>query len=136
VKSVLVDTGPLVAILDRSDNRHAACVSVLRQARAPLVTVWPVLTEASHLLSFSAKAQASLLELVINGTVRVEPLGDLDVSRMRELMSKYADLPMDLADAALVCVAERLRLRTVLTTDRRDFSLYRTKTKAKLTLLP
>ncbi len=136
MQRVLVDTGPLVAVLDPSDQHHASCVAALRRVQAPLITVWPVVTEASHLLSFSHEAQDALLELIAQESIAVEPLLHEDVPRLRELQSKYFDLPMDLADAALVCVAERLKLRTIFTTDRRDFAVYRGKKNLKFKLIP
>ena len=136
MERVIVDTGPLVAVLDPSDQHHASCVAALRRVQAPLITVWPVVTEASHLLSFSHDAQDALLELIADETIAVEPLTRDDVPRLRELQSKYVDLPMDLADAALVCVAERLKLRTIFTTDRRDFAVYRRKKNLKFRLIP
>ena len=136
MQKVLVDTGPLVAVLDPSDQHHASCVAALRQIKVPLITVWPVVTEASHLLSFSHAAQDALLELIADGTIAIEPLTADDIPRLRELSSKYGDLPMDLADAAVVRVAERLKLRTIFTTDQRDFSVYRGKKNLKFRLLP
>jgi len=136
VEKVLVDTGPLVAVLDRSDRHHAACVATLRDIRAPLISVWPVLTEASHLLAPFPQAQDELLGLVLDGALRIESVLETDIGRMRQFMLKYRDLPMDLADAALLSVAERLEVRSVFTTDRRDFSLYRTKSRTRLRLLP
>jgi hypothetical protein len=124
VADVLVDAGPLVAILDRSDRHHAACVDRLRSLRPPLLTVWPVLTEAVYLLGFSLVAQQAVLQMVDAGTVKLLALDESDVSRIRELMVKYRDLPMDMADAALVRVAERERLTRIFTLDR-GFAIYR-----------
>lgn len=78
-----------------------------------------------YLLGFSWKAQDALWELLDTGALRLMLLDASDAPRMRELMSKYRDLPMDLADAALVRVAERERIRRVFTLDRRDFQVYR-----------
>src|SRR5438067_43448 len=91
----------------------------------PLVTVWPAFTEAMYLLNFSWRAQDALWELVMEETIRLLPVEADDHRRMRDLMKKYRMLPMDLADAALVAVAERERIRRIFTIDRRDFSIYR-----------
>lgn len=124
--AVLVDAGPLVAILDRSDRHHAACRKALEGIRGPLVTVWPAVTEAVYLLgSVSALAQRHLLEMLETGVLGLVGLDQEDVPRIKELMEKYSDLPMDLADAALVCAAEKERLGTILTVDGRDFRVYR-----------
>ena len=81
----------------------------------PLGTVWPAIAEAMHLLSFSWRAQDALWEMIQSGAVQILLLGIDDIPRMRELMHKYRDLPMDLADAGLVRVAERERLRRIFT---------------------
>ena len=134
--AVLVDAGPLVALLDRSDNEHGTVASALDELREPLVTVWPVIVEAMYLLGFSWKAQKALWEILETEAVRLLPLDESDFARMKQLMEKYQDLPMDLADAALVHVAEREDLRRVLTLDQRDFGVYRRARKGSFTLLP
>jgi len=122
---VLVDAGPLVAILDRGDRDHEWCVAALKTVRDPLVTVWPALTEAMYLLGGSWEAQKALWSRLETDALALAPLDETDAPRMRELMEKYRDLPMDLADAALVRVAERDSLTEIFTLDRKHFSLYR-----------
>jgi uncharacterized protein len=133
---ILVDAGPLVAIFDRSDRHHAACVSALRALRGSLFSVWPVVTEAMYLLGFSVKAQSALLEMIEIGTLKILALEAPDVSRIRELMVQYKDHPMDFADAALVRVAEREKLRRVFTIDRRDFAVYRPARLGRFAIIP
>jgi uncharacterized protein len=133
---ILVDAGPLVALIHEDDNEHRACKDAFAGFNEPLGTVWPVLTEAIYLLSFSWEAQTALMEMIETGAVEVLPLGVDDIPRMRELMRKYRDLPMDLADAALVRVAERDRLRRVFTIDRRDFQIYRPSRIGRFVVLP
>ena len=133
---ILVDAGPLVALADRSDAHHAPCVKALKSMREPLATVWPALTEAVYLLQRWPKAQSELLALVETGALRILSLGREDAPRMRALMEKYGDLPMDLADAALVRVAERERVRTVFTIARHDFSVYRPIGVGKFRIVP
>jgi predicted nucleic acid-binding protein len=134
--AVLVDTGPLVALLDRSDPWHSVCRETLSSLEEPLATVWPVVTEAMYLLRSYWQAQSGLWEMIESGAVEILPLGAGDIPRMRELMRKYRDLPMDLADAALVCVAERERLRRIFTIDRRDFQIYRPLRIGRFVVLP
>ena len=134
--TVLVDAGPLVALLHRDDTHHRRCVDALRAIRDPLATVWPALTEAMYLLSFSWLAQKALWEWIETDTVKLLPLERDDTPRMKELMRKYRDLPMDLADAALVRVAERERIHSVFTLDRRDFTVYRAARIGRLSLVP
>jgi predicted nucleic acid-binding protein len=133
---ILVDAGPLVALADRNDAHHAACLAALQRMSEPLGTVWPALTEAVYLVQRWPKAQSELLGLVERGALRILPVGREDMPRVRALMEKYHDLPMDLADAALVRVAERERLRTVFTVDRRDFSVYRPLGLGKFRIVP
>jgi uncharacterized protein len=90
-----------------------------------LVTSLAVLTEASHLLAFSVDAQRSLLEFVAAGAIELADLGPAQLIRSAELMVKHKELPMDLADATVVVLAEQLRTNMVFTLDRRDFSIYR-----------
>ncbi len=136
MRAVLVDAGPLVALLDRGDKYHEVVTETLRRVADPLVTVWPVVSEAMYLLSFSSRAQKALWEILETEVVQLLPLDGADFSKMKGLMEKYQDLPMDLADAALVWVAEREGLRRVLTLDQRDFSVYRLPRKGAFTLLP
>jgi predicted nucleic acid-binding protein len=133
---ILVDAGPLVALIDADDRHHRECVKTLAGIREPLGTVWPAITEAMYLLADVPKGQAGVWEMLERGAVQLLALGDDDVPRMRQLMEKYADLPMDLADAALVCVADRDRVRTVFTLDRRDFGVYRLPGAKRLGILP
>lgn len=133
---ILIDAGPLVALLHRGDRNHARCVAVLRSLREPVSTTWPVLSEAMHLLRFSWEAQDALWDLIVTHALRLIPIDTTDVPRMRQLMHKYKDLPMDLADAALVRVAEREVIRRVFTIDRRDFTLYRPAKIGRFQIIP
>jgi predicted nucleic acid-binding protein len=135
VRNVLVDAGALIALLDRSDSHHRECVEALKQIREPLATVWPAITEAMHLLSDVARAPDTLCDMVSDGAVHMLHLDPADLPRLKQLMEKYRDQPMDFADAALVCVAERERLHTILTFDR-HFAIYRLPGRARFKVLP
>ena len=132
---ILIDAGPMVALINGDDSHHHACRSTLKAIREPLGTVWPAVTEAMYLLNFSLTAQEALWDLVV-GELRILQLGAEDFPRMRELMKKYRDLPMDLADAALVRVAEREKVKVIFTIDRKDFGVYRPHRLGRFTLLP
>jgi predicted nucleic acid-binding protein len=136
VRGVLVDAGPIVALIDRGDPFHDRCVAALKSVRQPLLTVWPAVTAAIYLLRFSWQAQAAALEMVESGAIGLLPLDEDDVPRITALMAKYRDLPMDLADAALVRVAERERIRHVFTLDQSDFRVYRPAGLGRLSLIP
>ena len=133
---ILVDAGPLVALADRTDAHHKSCLRALEALRDPLGTVWPALTEAVYLVQRWPRAQTELLNLVESGALRILPFGRDDMPRVKALMTKYRDLPMDLADAALVRVAERDGIRTIFTIDRRDFSLYRPLGLGRFKIIP
>jgi len=136
VRAVLVDAGPIVAILDRADPDHAACVAALAKLRDPLITVWPAFTEAMYLLRQSWPAQKALWSRLETEALGLAPLDETDAPRMRELMEKYRDTPMDLADAALVRVAERDSLIHIFTLDRRHFEIYRPGRRRRFSIVP
>lgn len=133
---ILVDAGPLVALVDADDQHHLACARALPSLDESLATVWPAITEAMYLLRDQPRGQDAVWEMVERGAVRILPLGPSDVPRIRALMQKYADRPMDIADAALVAVAEREDVRVVFTVDRADFSVYRLHGRSRFTVLP
>lgn len=133
---ILVDAGPLVALLSADDQHRRRCLEVMDTLRATLATVWPAVTEAMYLLRARPLAQDGLLRQLEGGSLRLLALDEQDTPRMRELMAKYRDLPMDLADAALVRVAERERISTIFTIDRRDFALYRPKGFRRFRIVP
>ena len=133
---ILVDAGPLVAQIHADDRHHERCTKVLRALREPLATVWPAYTEAMYLLGFSWRAQDALWELVERDVIGLIELETRDHRRVRELMKKYRDLPMDLADAALVAVAEREHIARVFTLDRRDFEVYRPTRVGRFQIIP
>ncbi len=121
---ILTDAGPLVALVDRGEPDHKRCVDALARLRGPLLTTWPTFTEAMYLLGEAAgwKAQEVLWRLQQRRDLVVEMPARLD--RVAQLMGRYQDLPMDLADATLVVLAEERGLGTVFSLDR-DFQVYR-----------
>lgn len=133
---ILIDAGPLVALISAADRHHRECREVLERLTEPLGTVWPAVTEAMYLLRGSSPAQKALFEMLERQAIDLLPLTIDDLPRMRELMQKYRDLPMDLADAALVRVAERERIRQIFTLDRRDFTVYRPTGIGRFRILP
>ena len=133
---ILTDAGPLVALVHAGDRNHKRCVAATRALEGPMATVWPALTEAMYLLRFSWPAQRALWSMLEAGALRLLPLDEADTSRIAELMGKYRDLPMDLADASLVRVTEREKLSRVFTLDRREFSLYRPLRIGRFAIVP
>ena len=103
---------------------HDVCRKALEALAGDLVTTWPVLSEAFYFLDRPLH-RALLWDTVMNGGVQLADISPREFSRIRTLMDQYADLPMDFADASLVALAERLKVRRVFTLDRRDFHVYR-----------
>jgi predicted nucleic acid-binding protein len=134
VAAVLVDAGALIALLDRADRNHAACREALASIDASLLTVVPVVTEAMHLLAGTPPAQEAILDMIDDAVLTISDLDKDDWRRIKTLMRKYRDLPMDLADAALVRVAEREKISRILTFDG-HFSVYALPGRARFELL-
>jgi len=133
---ILLDTGPIVAFFDASDHYHHTCIELLKTVNEPILTTWPVLTEAFYLLGFSWKAQDNLWEFMIRGGVDILSLNDTQQARCRQLMEKYSDLPMDLADGTLVTLAESQRIKKIFTLDHKDFKIYKPARTKNFTLIP
>jgi predicted nucleic acid-binding protein len=124
---ILVDTGPLVALFDPSDSQYERCVGTLKRFREPIRTTVPVLTEAFHILGPDTRGAAGLRDFIVRGGLSMWFFDQASLVRAFELMERYADHPMDLADASLLAAAESLQTRKVFTVDRRDFETYRVR---------
>ena len=122
---ILVDTGPLVAILARDDQFHDACVQALNTIPPPLYTCWPVLTEAAWLLRSHPDSIQRLLSSLTSDFLRLLPLDETDAPAVADIMLRYHKLRPQLADATLIHLAERDGIGTIFTVDYRDFSVYR-----------
>ena len=120
----ILDTGPWVALIDRSEKRHADAVKWLREFSGILYSTEAVLTEVLYLLNFSIVAQCAALDFVIQSIVEIVPSDNESIKKTKGLMKKYADLPMDYADATLVGIAIDTGVRNIVTFDRRDFGIY------------
>ncbi len=133
---VLLDTGPLVAILSERDEHHDACVEQLRQLTPPLLTCWPVITEAAWLLRLDVTAVQRMLAGFDVGLLELLPLGEEAAPWVSDFMTRYSNLGVQLADACLVYLAEREGIQTVFTLDRRDFTVYRFGKNKSFNLIP
>ena len=133
---LLLDTGALVSLLDRSQSGHAACAAFLDGWMGPLITSEAVLTEATHLLGRFRGGADACLAFALHGGATVVPSTASSLGRCRALMRRHGDLPMDFADATLVVLAEELRTDLVLTTDRRHFGAYRIAGERRFRMLP
>ncbi len=135
-KALLLDTGAWVALVDRSERYHEACVAVLEDWVGPIVTTEAVLTETLYLVGPSWEAQRVCLEFVLRGAVLLVPSSRESLRRVATLMEKYQDVPMDFADATLVALGEELGTNRVFTLDRRGFSVYRLHGRRAFQILP
>lgn len=125
MRSILLDTGAFIALLDKSEKNHERCVMFFREFKGKLLTTEPVLTEAIYLLGPSVKAQKTSIEFILRGGATLIPQSMESLSRAIALMERYKDIPMDFADATLVSLAEETGIDEVFTLDRRGFSAYR-----------
>jgi predicted nucleic acid-binding protein len=124
METLLVDTGPLVALVSRRDHHYADCVARLKAYRGRLLTTWAVLTEFSHLCA-SVEASLPIYRWIESGGLELLPLGRDELVAMIDWIERYADQPMDLADASLVIAALKTGCTRIWTLDRRDFETYR-----------
>ena len=127
--SVIVDTGFWYALLNDDDDYHTKAVNALQQLDSSLICTWPVITETSYFLQsrMGQKQACEFLESYNDGLYEIYNFTPNQMQRIVILMQKYADLPMDLADASLVILAEELGHGRILSTDQRDFRTYRWK---------
>jgi predicted nucleic acid-binding protein len=132
--AAIVDTGPLVAFLDRSERHHRWVAERIEELDGPLLLCEPVLTEAMHLLAHYPQAQDTLFGLLGNGALLLGFRVDEHVRELRTLQRKYRDIPMSLADACIVRMAELRSRHSVLTLDS-DFSVYRKNGREPLSLI-
>jgi uncharacterized protein len=131
-----MDTGPLVAILSPDERDHKICASVLRNLPSPLVTCWPVITEAMWLLRKSPRTICRLLSAIGSGILEIPVVTAAEASQIEAIMEQYESLRPQFADAMLVYLAHRENIETIFTLDRRDFSVYRTGRKRPFQLVP
>ena len=134
---ILTDAGPLIALIDRGEADHARCVAALDRITLPLVTTWPAFTEAMYLLGEAGgwAGQAALWSMVERNALQLVELSPRSVQRLPTLMAKYRDLPMDLADASLVALAEERGTHRIFTLDS-DFRVYRLPRGRAFTIIP
>jgi len=133
---ILTDAGPLVAIIDRGESDHERCTKALRNLAGVMLTSWPVFTEAMHVVGDGAgwAGQEGLWRLVRRGDLQFAEMDSAMIDRMERLMARYRDIPMDLADASLVALAEARGLTRVFTLDA-HFRVYRTAKRKAFSLV-
>lgn len=133
---IIVDTGPIVAILSASDSYHQVCLETLKIITPPMLTTWPVLTEVQYLLRKDYRALKGLFAGFNNGLFALEDISADALPWLQTFLLKYKDLNPQLADASLMYLAEKRKIETIFTLDRRDFSIYRFQNKKAPHILP
>jgi predicted nucleic acid-binding protein len=125
-----------LALLDRDDRWHDACVAAFERIRLPLATTAAVLSELFHLLGDSKRDQAAAWQLLESGAILVAGIDSADLPALRALMERYRDRPMDFADATLVQLGSKLNIADIMTIDHDDFETYRMPKKRKFRIQP
>jgi predicted nucleic acid-binding protein len=125
VRNTLIDAGPLIALFNNKDKYHKKILNFIKNYDGLLTTSWPVLTEVCHMLDFNVNAQIDFLKWVSLGSLKVENIEQLEIERIIQLSEKYSDVPMDLADASLVVLSEKLKIKEIITIDN-EYYIYRT----------
>ena len=133
---LILDTGALVSLLDRSQKHHEAFARFFGEWRRLVVSTEAVLTEATHLLGGLKGGREACVDFFLSGGAVLVPASRASLRRARDLVMQYSDLPMDYADATLVVLAEELGTNRIFTTDRRDFGVYRIRGRRRFEILP
>ncbi len=132
----LIDTGAILAILDKRDPWHRLCVEAFQHLRAPLLTSEAVLTELFHMVGDDRREMEGAWGFVRSGALKLAEIRDSELPEIHALMSRYWDRPMDFADATLVYLAKRESLSTILTVDHDAFETYRIEGRRRFRVLP
>ena len=127
----IIDSGPLIALFDRSDKYHNKVLDFIKSYKGKLITSWAVITEVSHMLDFNLQVQIDFLKWCEVGGIEVYDISQAEISNIRIMMEKYIDVPMDLADATLMYIANKENIKNIVSIDS-DFDIYRTLKKQSL----
>jgi len=123
VRSILIDAGPLIGLFDTSDKYHLKALQFIKDYDGILWTTWPVVTEVSHMLDFSANVQIAFLKWIQRGGIQIYNLEPIHLLRIIELSEKFSDVPMDLADASLIVLSEEKKINEIASVNS-DFYIY------------
>lgn len=136
--TIIADTGPLYALVDRSDSWHERVAAWWQMTPRHVLVPVTVLPEVSYLLlkRIGARAEHAFIRAVADGEFTTEPLEDDDIDRAASLMLQYEDLPLGFVDASVIAIAERVGVRGILTTDRRHFSVVKPAHAKRFVLAP
>jgi len=126
--TTLIDSGPLIALFDKNDKYHKQILTFMESYKGELVTTWAVMTEVSHMLDFNLKVQLAFLKWIERGAVSIYDMKQSDLGTIIPMMTKYTNVPMDLADSSLMFVAQKENISNIISIDS-DFDIYRTLKK-------
>ncbi|MDR1997765.1 MAG: PIN domain-containing protein [Candidatus Margulisbacteria bacterium] len=129
--SVLIDAGPLIALFDKDDKYHKRIKKFISGQKYQFISTVAVVTEVAHMLDFNVNVQLDFLEWIKNNGLNLCAIQQEDIPRIIELTKKYADRPMDFADATLVIAAEKIGVKTIISLDA-DFDIYRLPGKVRI----
>lgn len=135
MKPVLLDTGFIVALLDRSEGFHKACARTVREVEVPMITCEAVITESCYLLRNLSGAPEAVVENIAAGIFQVPFQLVRETAGVKQVLRKYRDRKIDLADACLICLADQFETADILTLDR-DFAIYRWGKNKPFRMLP
>lgn len=131
MQKILIDSGPLIALFDRSDSYHVKVLEFMKTFKGELITSWSVVTEVTHMLDFNLQVQIDFLKWCEIGGVTLFEISQDELCDIRVMIEKYSDVPMDLADATLMYIANKEKLKNIISIDS-DFDIYRTLKKQNL----
>jgi predicted nucleic acid-binding protein len=136
--ALILDSGPLLASIDRRDSNYVACRHLIESADEPIVVPAPVLIEVDYFIysRLHPGVRLALLDNIVSRTLRIEELTLDDYARIRELCERYSDADIGFVDAAVLAIVERLNEPKLATLDHRHFDILRPRHVESLTLLP
>ncbi|MBN2546357.1 MAG: PIN domain-containing protein [Spirochaetes bacterium] len=127
----LIDAGPVIALFDKSDNCHHNIINFFKKSNYKLYSTWPVITEVTYMLTFNINVQLDFLNWISKKAIEIIDIDIKEIDKLIEMMKKYSDVPMDLADASLLYLAQEYKINKIITIDS-DYYFYRTKNKKLL----
>jgi hypothetical protein len=136
MRAILLDTGPLVALIDKSERNHKACLEFLKTYSGNILTTEPVITEALYLLNIRFSFQKTCIDFILQAEIEIIPQTKKSLQRAIKLMDKYQDIPMDYADATLVGISEETGIKEIFTLDKRGFTAYKFNRNKSFKIFP
>ena len=131
MQKTLIDSGPIIALFDKSDKYHLSVLKFMKTFKGELVTSWSVVTEVTHMLDFNLQVQIDFLKWCEIGGVNLYEISQDELRDIRVMIEKYSNVPMDLADATLMYIANKEKIKNIISIDS-DFDIYRTLKKQNL----